>query len=324
MTQTIFQALPRATDSDDNPRLTGVEIEFSGLDANVVADISTRTLGGQAEQMDDHAWTVTDSSIGKLEIYLDTALRKAESSPLKRLGLDIGKEVIPVEIVSDPLDLEGLAELDRLRTALREAGAEGTRAGMAYGFGVHLNPSIASRDGKGITNPLLAYALIESWMRDTHPIDFSRRVLPFTDPYPTRLVEALCDAGFVAPDAAADIYLDKAPSRNYGLDMLPIFAWLDSKKVTDAIGEEDAVSARPAFHFRLPDCRIDEPDWSLRHEWNRWRLVEHVAENEGLLARLMREWQEMHGSVTLRRAPWADRCGEILEEAGLVDERSVA
>lgn len=314
-----FTALPRDTDFDGEPRLTGVEIEFSGVEAKETAKIAVDLMGGEAEHVDDHAWQVTGSRIGKLDIYLDTALRYADSSPLKRIGLDIGKEVIPVEIVSEPLDLDGLGALDDLVDALREAGAEGTRSGMAYGFGVHLNPALASRDAKGITYPLLAYALIENWMRETHPIDLSRRVLPFTDPYPTKLVEGLCDAGFVTPEGAMDIYLETAPSRNYGLDMLPIFAWLDADKVAEAVGD-DAVSARPAFHFRLPDCRIDEAEWSLRHEWSRWRLVEQVAEDEGLLARLMREWQDMHGSVTLRRSPWAEKCGEMLEAAGLIDD----
>lgn len=316
MTQ-IFQPLPRATDAEGNDRLTGVEIELSGLNTDETARLAADVLGGSAVQADDHAWEVQGSRIGKLDIYLDTALRYADSSAIKRIGLDIGKEVIPIEIVTEPLDRDGLVLLDELRARLRRAGAQGTGSGLAYGFGVHLNPAIGSRDDKGIVYPLMAYALIEAWMRETYPIDFSRRVLPFTDPYPSKLLEALCDAGFVGPDAAADIYLKNAASRNYGLDMLPIFAWLDEAKVAEAVGD-DAVSARPAFHFRLPDCRIDEEDWSLAQEWQRWRLVEQVAADEGLLVRLMREWREMHGSLVLRRAPWADRCGEILQEVGLV------
>lgn len=319
-----FPALPQQSDVNGDPRLTGVEIEFSGLEAADVADLAVEALGGTAAQVDDHAWQVTDSRIGTLDIYLDTALRKAESSPLKRIGLDIGKEVIPVEIVTEPLDLAGLGQLDGLRDTLRRSGAEGTKAGLTYGFGVHLNPALAGPEARHITYPLMAYALIEPWMREAHPIDFSRRVLPFTDPYPTKLVEALCDAGFVTPSAAMEIYLDHAPSRNYGLDMLPIFAWLDADRVAHALGDGSAVSARPAFHFRLPDCRIDEAAWSLGHEWTRWRLVEQVAADEGLLARLMRDWQEMHGSVVLRRTPWAERCGDMLAKAGLTHERSPA
>ena len=124
-----FPALPQDTDSDGNPRLTGVEIEFSGLEAADVARLAVETLGGSSEHVDDHAWKVTDTKIGKLDIYLDTALRYAESSPLKRLGLDLGKEVIPVEIVSEPLDLHG----NRRLRAVHLLGRPGDVASFRHG-----------------------------------------------------------------------------------------------------------------------------------------------------------------------------------------------
>ncbi|MGI3169525.1 amidoligase family protein [Pseudooceanicola sp. C21-150M6] len=319
-----FPPLPRETDHEGRRRKTGVELEFSGLDIDETARIAAEALDGHAVQTADREWEVRGSSIGILEIYLDTALRHAEPSRLRDIGLDLGKEVIPVEIVSEPLTFEGLADIDRLRVALREAGAEGTRAGLAYGFGLHLNPALAGTEAKHIAHPLYAYALIEDWMRDNRPIDPSRRLLPFTDPYPTKLLQAFCDEGFVTPERAMDIYLDKAPSRNYGLDMLPIFAWLDADAVDRATGGESAVKGRPAFHFRLPDCQIDNPEWSIRQEWGRWRMVEQVAEDEGLLARLMKEWDDAHHRVTLRRRPWAERCGDILAEAGLLKDEAAA
>ncbi|MEC9104016.1 MAG: amidoligase family protein, partial [Pseudomonadota bacterium] len=90
----------------------------------------------------------------------------------------------------------------------------------------------------------------------------------------------------------------------------------------DALGD-DSTSARPAFHFRLPDCRIDEADWSLRGEWLRWLLVEEIAADEALLVKLLHGWEDAHGRVTLSRAPWARRCGEILKDAG-VPARTIA
>ncbi|WP_407494228.1 amidoligase family protein [Pseudooceanicola sp. MF1-13] len=319
MTDSTFKPLPKDTDFDGNPRLTGVEIEYSGVSAEDTAKIATRVLGGEAENTDEHAWEVTGSEIGKIEIYLDTALRYADDSAAKKIGLDVGKAVIPVELVTEPLTRDQMVKLDELRDALRKEGAEGTRSGMAYGFGVHFNPAIASCNAEDITAPLIAYALIEDWMRKAEPIDLSRRVLPFTDPYPTDLVKAFCDAGVVEPARAMELYLEHAPSRNYGLDMLPIFAWLDEKTVRDALGD-DPTSARPTFHFRLPDSRIDEKNWSLAMEWDRWRLVETIAADRDLLDRLMSEWLDQHGSITLRRSPWAERCGEILSDAGLVKE----
>lgn len=37
------------------------------------------------------------------------------------------------------------------------------------------------------------------------------------------------------------------------------------------------VKARPAYHYRLPNCLIDEPDWRLAREWNTWVAVERLA-----------------------------------------------
>lgn len=318
-----FKALPNDLDHDGSPRLTGVEVEFSGVSAEDTAKIAVRVLGGEAEKVDDHAWKVTGSEIGDIDLYLDTALRYAKQSQAKKIGLDVGKAVIPVEIVTEPLTRAQMGRLDQLRDALRDAGAEGTRSGVAYGFGVHFNPAVAGTGARDITAPLIAYALIEDWMRKAEPIDLSRRVLPFTDPYPTDLVQAFCDEGVVTPDRAMALYLKHAPSRNYGLDMLPVFAWLDADRVRDALGD-DATSARPTFHFRLPDCRIDELNWTLRSEWDRWVLVERIAADADLLDKLMTEWDAQHGSITLRRSPWADRCGEVLADAGMIREVSFA
>lgn len=311
-----FPPLPQPDDAKGRPRKIGVEIEFGGLDEAEVARLCAQELGGTVEQLDSHIWVVNDSAIGKIEVYLDTFLRSASKSKLRDLALDLGREVVPVEIVSDPLEIEGLRKLDRLRDRLRKAGALGSGAGWVFGFGVHFNVQIASdRDGD-IFRPLLAYALIEDWMRSAYPIDESRRLLPFTDPYPTEFVRDLIA---LRPDAPVskvmECYLSRNPTRNRGLDMLPIFAELSPDRVAAVVSGK--ISARPTFHFRLPDCLIDDADWSLVDEWDRWRVVERVAQDATLLERLGRAWENDHGVVTISRQSWARRCGEILHEAGV-------
>jgi hypothetical protein len=313
-----FPPLPQPDDARGRPRKIGVEIELGGLEEPEVARLCTRELGGTAEQIDSHIWAVRGSAIGDLEVYLDTFLRSVTQSKLRDLALDLGREVVPVEIVSEPLEIEGLRRLDGLRDRLRQAGALGSRAGWVFGFGVHFNVQIASDREADIVKPLLAYALIEDWMREADPIDDSRRLLPFTDPYPTEFVRDLIA---LQPDAPVsevmEAYLRHNPTRNRGLDMLPIFADLAPDRITAAVSGK--LSARPAFHFRLPDCLIDDPRWSLVDEWQRWLTVERVAQDAGLLARLCRAWEEDHGVVTILRQSWAHRCGELLKEAGVAD-----
>ena len=311
-----FASLPQPLNAKGAPRRVGVEIELGGLPEAEVARIVAEQLGGEAVQEDSHIWAVEESALGRVEVYLDIFLRKAQQGRLRDLALDLGREVVPVEIVTEPLDMEGMAKLDDLRDALRAAGALGSGAGLVFGFGVHFNIEVASEDDADTVRPLLAYALIEDWLRSAYPIDDSRRVLPFTDPYPTDFVRALIAAG---PGAARDhvtgLYLELTPSRNRGLDMLPLLAHFDAPRVADAIA--DKTSARPTFHFRLPDCRIDEADWRLSTEWWRWVAVERVARDAALLRRLSDAWLDDHGLVTLLRQSWATRAGRILQSAGI-------
>lgn len=313
---TAFATLPQPRNAKGAQRRVGVEIELGGLPESQVAHLCATTLEGTAHQVDSHIWRVEQSRIGQIDIYLDIFLRKAQQGKLRDLALDLGREVVPVEIVTQPLDNEGLRCLGELCIALRDAGALGSGAGWFFGFGLHLNIEIASEEDADIIRPLLAYALIEDWLRTANPIDEARRLLPFTDPYPTDFTRALIEAG---PGASRDhvtgLYLALTPSRNRGLDMLPLFAHFDAARIRAAIS--DKTSARPTFHFRLPDCRIDEPAWSIADEWQRWLTVERVAADAALLTRLSQAWLDDHGLLTLSRQSWAHRAGRILKSAGL-------
>ncbi|MEQ8291519.1 MAG: amidoligase family protein [Roseovarius sp.] len=313
-----FAPLPQPETAEGGPRLTGVEIELGGLGEARCAEICARHLGGVARQVDEAIWQVEDSRIGALKVYLDTALRHADKTALRDAALSLGREVIPVEIVTDPLDRDGLIALDDLREALRQAGALGSGGGLFFGFGVHLNVQVASDRAEAIVPPLLAYALIEDWLRVANPIDQMRRVLPFAAAYPRRLVRRLIALGRGARlGHVMDAYAQEAPSRNFGLDMLPVFAWLDAGRMGSVL--TSATSARPTFHFRLPDCRIDEPGWTLDSEWRRWRTVERVAADTEALAELSQGWEAAYAGVPMPRAFWAERCGAILTQRGLAD-----
>jgi len=311
-----FAPLPHPLNAEGKPRRVGVEIELGGISEAGVARLCADVLGGEAVQQDSHIWAVKGSDIGDVEVYLDIFLRNATKTRLRDLALDLGREVVPVEIVTEPLLMDGLARLDALREALRDAGARGSGAGLLFGFGVHFNIEVASEADADTVRPLLAYALIEDWLRASCPIDEARRLLPFTDPYPTEFVRALIAAGLGATRSdLTGLYLAYTPSRNRGLDMLPLLAHFDPDRIAAAI--EDKTSARPTFHFRLPDCRIDEGDWSLAGEWRRWVLVERVAGDSALLRRLSDAWEDDHGLLTLSRQSWAARAGRILQTAGL-------
>ncbi|MHA7874553.1 amidoligase family protein [Roseivivax sp.] len=302
--------LPEPLTGAGAPRRVGVEIEFGALGEERVTSIVEEVLGGRTERRGDKGFVVSGTEVGDLEVYLDTQyLKRAETAFEKRIH-NIARAVVPVEIVSAPIRPEQIARLDALCVALREAGATGTAAGTFLGFGVHFNPEVPAQELAEILPVLRAYAFLENSFRDAAGIDFARRVLPFVDPYPRALLDGLAEE---VPDMGAliDLYLDRAPSRNHGLDMLCLFAEIDGDRVAGAM-DLGLVSARPTYHYRLPDCRIDEADWSLALEWNRWVRVEEIARDPGTIADLRAAWKDHRGQLTSTRADWVRRSAEIV------------
>lgn len=313
-----FAELPVPRRADGAPRRIGVEIEFGGLVEADVARIVAAELGGTAAVAAPREWDVSGTSLGDVHVEFDTAFRDARGA-LADVGLDLARGVVPVEIVTDPLTVADLPVLDALCDRLREAGATGSRQGVFLGFGVHFNPEIATDAAGDIAATLTAYALIEDWLRLRRPIDRMRWALPFVDRYPPPLLDALA----VPPvegwrlDTLAETYLTHVQTRNHGLDMLPLLAHLRRERVLDALGPPGLKGARPTWHFRLPDCRIDEPDWSLAEGWDLWVTVEQVATRAGLLDGLIDLWRTRRDRVLPSLDGWAQEVDRYLKGAEL-------
>jgi hypothetical protein len=108
-----------------------------------------------------------------------------------------------------------------------------------------------------------AFALIEDWLRASDPIDPARRLLPFVDAWPRRLVDLLgAEGGGWSLGDLSDAYVMLSPTRNRALDLLPLLEHLDPERVRRALPEGQAKGGRPTWHYRLPEARVDEPDWT--------------------------------------------------------------
>jgi hypothetical protein len=308
-----FPALPRPETKSGSPRKIGVEIEFSGLSEDETAEIVRQRFGGKLSKIDAHHVSVEDTEIGTVEIVLDTALRKLANSKVLDAGLSLARAVIPVEIVTEPLTLEQLEPLDSLREDLRNAGAHGTADAMLLGFGVHFNIEIVSAEDPHTARTILAFALLEDWLRDNMQIDQTRRVLPFVDPWPRSYATALAEKSVhLYFDEARSLYREHVDSRNHGLDLLPIFKDHDAALFEEDFPDHGNVKGRPAFHYRLPDCRIDEPAWSLRKEWINWCRVERLAADEEQLIQLAEAFVGRDAHLFNDRSSWAHHCSSVL------------
>lgn len=292
-----WAGLPHATNADGALRRVGVEIEFGGLGERDVAVIVQECLGGRVSDAGAFELRVEGTCIGEVEIVLDTALRKRAKGALAESMLDLARGLIPVEIVTEPLSPEDLPQLDRLVARLREAGAIGSADGVFLGFGVHFNIEVVAPDHPHTCATVLSYGLVEAALRERYPIDVTRRWLPFVDPWPKAFVTALCRRDLTLEDQRA-AYAELVHSRNHGLDLLPLYKAADEAAFAALFPDKDGTKGRPAFHYRLPDCRIDEPEWSLAAEWESWALVERCAADTARLSDLRAAWLDQDGPLS--------------------------
>jgi hypothetical protein len=68
--------------------------------------------------------------------------------------------------------------------------------------------------------------------------------------------------------------------------MLPLFRFIDEERIKN-IAESNLVKKRPTFHYRMPNCKIDDNAWSIAKEWERWCVVEQLAQNDAQRKEMM-------------------------------------
>lgn len=311
----VLNELPSPLTVNGSARQVGVEVEVGKLTAEEIAKGISQICGGAAREIGVHSWLVESTEFGDVEVYLDTRFRKDAESWLAKSGLDLAQLVVPVEIVTPPMPPSLLTRLDEVVCALARQGAVGTSAGILLGFGVHLNVEIADKTAAHIGGVATSFALLEDALRTSMQIDTSRRLLPFAAPYPLSLIDRLVAERCNKIDDVIALYVDENPTRNCSLDLMPILMDLAPELVADRVRDK-GISARPTFHYRLPDCRLDEAGWSITREWNRWTIVEQAAHAE-ILSKLCSAWLEHRADGQGKGSVWAAKSVNILNAHGL-------
>jgi len=295
-------ALTPPKNSEGDPRTVGVELEFSGLTAERAAEIVAASLGGRIERrhsrrFDVHAaqglfaveldsrWADPDfveANAGDLPDDLRAALRRG----VETVGVAVLDRIFPVELVCPPIPHPDLGLLRAVAADLADAGAIGTRHSAFSGFGLHFNVQIAASTVEHLLSVMRAYAILSFELRRDSRLALVRQAQHYIEPFSEAYKRHILAANY-APDLARfmDDHMRFNPTRNMELDLLPVFAHLDSERVAAALpGEKN--SPRPTFHWRLPNCRIDEPDWEPGQDWSRWTQVEALAADAARLETL--------------------------------------
>ena len=324
-----FLAPPALHNARGEVRRVGFELEYSGLDVAESAELVRRVFRGRDVAESTFVHRVEGTRFGDFQVEIDTVVlkdRKYESA-LAAVGLDVHalldppalerallgafSTVVPIEIVTPPIPMTELAALEDLRRLLRDARARGTRASLLYAFGLHINPEVAGNDPAELLDVLRAFVLLFPWVKRRVDLDMTRAASPFVDKFPVDYCKLIVRPGYEASrDRLIDDYLLHNPTRNRALDMLPVLAWLDRDRVRARLGPEMKLRPRPSLHYRLPNCLIDEPGWSLAREWNTWVAVERLAADKPLLTRMAQDYLTAEGQ-TLR--PFYDKWPELVE-----------
>ena len=307
---TGFEFPPILRNARGEVRKAGFELEYAGLSLEAAAVIVRHVFGGRHFAEGASVQRVTGTRFGTFKLEIDSSLLKDRKyeQPLRAVGLDPEKlggasrveravaklfavAGVPYEIVTPPIPITDLAPLDELRRLLCQNEASGTRARPWYAFGLHINPEIPSDDPAQLRDILRAFLLLYPWLKRRVKVDLARAISPYVNPFPADYIRLV-----LSPDYPADVdrliedYLAHNSTRNRPLDMLPVLCHLREERVMDRVEDKHLVRARPAFHYRLPNCLVDEPDWTLGREWNTWVEVERLANDPERLAAMSREY----------------------------------
>lgn len=320
-----FQIPPKTTNTLGKERSVGVEFEFTGVEMDKTASLLSHLYGGEIEQLSTFEFKVTGTKFGDFGLELDAQLirEKKYEKLLKSFGInlsefveqervenslkDLASSVVPFEIITPPILLSRIHELTKLVDELRKHKAKGTGSSFVYAFGLHLNPEIPDDSTELLLNYLRAFVLLDSWIRRDGKVDMSRRITPFINKFEDDYVKHILNPDY-HPSQTEFIkdYFRFGNSRNRPLDMQPLFMHLD-RQLTSKLVQDTLTSSRPTFHYRLPNCSPDDESWTLAAEWNRWILVEKLAEFEDLLKICCETYLEMkEETVILFEAKWLE------------------
>ena len=304
-----FLLPPQLKNDEGKTRKAGFELELAGIALDNISQHIVAIYGGEHQRNSAFDHEISNTRYGTFRVEVDAAVLKNQSwrKWLTGLGFDLNDlpfidnldelenhiarlagKVVPYEVVTPPLAVDELAELDELRERLRDDMGQGTRASIVNAFGLHINPEAPSLSAESILRHIQAFLLLNTLIQDASDIDFSRKLTPYIKRFPEKYARKILQLDY-KPDMQqlVDDYLEHNPTRNRPLDMLPLLAHVHGDEVIERCDEPDLIKPRPAFHYRLPNCLLDEPDWRIAEEWNRWLVVEKLADDRNALHSLI-------------------------------------
>lgn len=312
--------------ADGSWRRVGFELEFSGIGLEQTVSAICAALKARPGQGTAAERKIDVPGLGEFQVELDWAfLKRVAAEQSSERGPDwvqplsqAAEVLVPVEVVCPPIPITSMEQLDPLVRALREAGAQGTEESLLAAYGVHINPELPTLDAAAIGAYLRAFCLLQWWLVECHEVNLARKISPYIDLYPEAYIERVLDTDEPDMERIFADYLQHNATRNRALDLLPLLAHIDEKRVRSVV-DDPRIKSRPTFHYRLPNCHIERPDWALSSSWNTWWIVEQLAQDEAALKALGAEYRAASRPLLgVNRRQWIERMQQWLTSQGWV------
>lgn len=308
-----FKHPPKLYNTHGEIRKVGYELEYAKVRIEEAVQLIQELFGGRVQQESRFKRTVQDTELGDFTVEFDLTLlsEKRYKKAFEALNIhledvhlgngtletevetaleSVVSKVFPYEIACPPIPCTQLAPLEKLREALYRNNAEGTNSFPTNAFGTHINVEVPDTSTTTLLAYLRSFLLLYPWLLEAGKTDLARKISPFIDPYPAAYAElVLAPAYKPALEQFILDYHTHNPDRNRPLDLFPLFAYLrkDLPAQFTGLGK---VKARDAFHYRLPNSSIAQPDWTLAQEWNNWVRVEELANDPAKITDLSLEY----------------------------------
>ncbi|MDF1827655.1 MAG: amidoligase family protein [Legionellaceae bacterium] len=314
---------------DDKKRRVGFEIETSGLSINTLATHLQCIFGGDIEKKHKNLSILSNTELGSFKIELDANVLKKLSEKSKQKQENHANHgdnlidvidwegvvenlipsnllgLIPIEIVTPPVAVDEITQLDKMIDVLKQNQAYDTKKSILTAFGLHINPDVPTLEPMKILAFMTSFILLNDWLKEIMPLDLSRKFSGFINDYPRSYCKKILSPAYQPNlDELIDDYLAENESRNRALDMLPLFAFLKKDIVQQYPNIK--INPRPTFHYRLANSQFSKPGWNLALEWERWLYIEALAKNTELRAMMASDYLRLSSSA------WKSKVGEYI------------
>lgn len=314
-------------------RHVGFELEFANIELKKILDVLQKEFGFEIKKVNNYFY-VLESQYGEFILELDfelltqqkilknsKELEKITGISIKKKNIDkledfIGKlsqDIVPYEISTPPLPFNNIDLVDKMVSVLSQNNAKGTAFKIHYAFGLHINVEVISLEVESLLSYMRAYVILQDFINKDAKINIARKITPFIDNFKSDYIEHILDANYTpSMNQFIEDYLKFNSTRNRSLDMLPILCFIDERKVRDILPDEK-IKPRPAFHYRLSNSNIGEDNWKVSDEWNRWILVENLANDTNSINELSKEYREYLQKM-IHLDSWKDKIARWLEK----------